>query len=121
MERIAILNGHRLVGVDASAIDAGRVGAVEVGDCIAAANMFDGGMNARGGIAARDLAQVYLRINARHVVIDAANQGLFAAQLHFLAVAEDQLAPGLVGIDRRLLCGFRLDRLARSRNGLRVR
>src|SRR5579885_1510674 len=27
----------------------------------------------------------------------------------------------LVGIDRRLLGGFRLDRLARSRNGLRVR
>src|SRR5579884_527834 len=120
VERVTVLDRRGLVRLDALAIDAGRVGAVEVCDRIAAANMLDGGVNARGGVAARDVAQVYLRIDPRHVVIDAANQRLLAAQLHFLAVAEDQFAPGLIGINGRLLRGLRLDRLARGRNGLRI-
>ena len=113
MEGIAIIDGHRLIWFQALPVDACRVRTVQVRQHIAAADMLNSSMNARGRIRARNVAEVYLRTDALYVVVDTPHQDLLADKLHLFPIAKNELAPEHIGSRRRLTGRLRLDRLTR--------
>src|SRR5438270_4959406 len=111
VEGIAIINRRGLVRFQALAVEAGGVGAVQVGERIRTADVLEGGMNTRDGVRALGITQVYFWLDAANVMIGASHHGPFAGELDLLAVTEVQVAPGGSRIIGRLGCWFRCNRL----------
>ena len=61
--------------------------------------MLNRGVNARDGIGALRIVQVYFWIDTADVVVSTAHQCAFAGKLHLFAIAESQRAPYGFGIE----------------------
>ncbi len=101
LQRVAIVDRRGLIRLQALAVDACGICAVQIRQRIGAANVFKGGMNAGNGFGALHRREVYLRIDAAQVVVVAPYHVTLSHERDLLAVAEGQGAPGSFGIISR--------------------
>src|SRR5579883_998999 len=98
LQGIAVVDGRGHIGFQAFAVDAAEVGAVQVGELVGAADMFERGVAARNRVSALQRAEIDLWLHAAEIVIVAPDQHALARQGDRVAVGEDQRAPGRVWI-----------------------
>jgi len=106
MECITVVDGSRFVWLQALTIDARGVCAVQVGNGRGAADVFDGGMDTRGGICTLHCAQVDFWTEITDIVIAASYQHPLSSKLHLFTITENQFAPGGCRIEGRLATWF---------------
>lgn len=102
LQGVAVADGGWDVGVQAFAVETAEVGAVEIGELVGAADVFDDGVAARNGIGSLHCAKIDLWLYAAQVVIVATYEYAFAGQGDGVAVVEDERAPGRVRVSGRL-------------------
>src|SRR6266446_5431025 len=100
-ERIAIVDRRRLIRLQALAVDARGVGAVEVGQGVGAADVLKSGVNTRDSLGPLHAGKIDLWIDAAQVVVGTSHCGTFTDEPDLLAVTESQVAPGGLGVKDR--------------------
>src|SRR5437763_13290471 len=70
---IPIIDRCGLIGLQALVVETCRVGASQVGECVAAADVLQGGVDTRNGVGPLHLAQIYLWLDIVHIMIVAPN------------------------------------------------
>src|SRR5205823_11407676 len=87
-----------LIGLQALVVETCRVGASQVGECVAAADVLQGGVDTRNGVGPLHLAQIYLWLDIVHIMIVAPNHDSFADERNQRAIGKDERSPGCVRV-----------------------
>lgn len=113
LECIAIVDGGIVVRRQAFAIDTRSIRAIEIGQCVRVASVFQQSVDTGNGIGTLEVAEIDSGPVAAEIVIVASNDRLALRQLDVLTAAERQATPGgACGGSGRGLRG-RLSRLRR--------